>query len=444
MPYAIRSQHGKVEVVTKTTGSVHGTFPDSPEGRKHAEAQMRALYANAPPGGEKKTDGAARVRRFDRGEMRKAEKTVEGFLRAPASIARTGIYLYVDGEGKITRELRRPESVGDPESLASFALAPVTDGHPVEGYVDATTAKKYARGSIGETVTLGADGSVDALMMVTDADLVKKVLDGGAAECSCGYTCEIDPTPGEWNGQAYDTEQTKIRGNHVAIVPAGRAGPAQRVKLDAGDAIALRDEGHGERNDKERSMEKEIMINGQTFKLPAHVVDAINAQRASDEATVRTKIDAFDADGKVKADALAAQTARADAAVAEVATLKKAATDAAAAQPKLVADALEVVDVARRAGCEVKIDALDLPALRREVAEKVNGVKLDGKSDAYVAASFDIAKAKIDESPTGALALAALHKGEERLEREDADDSAEAARAKMAKRNADAWKPVKK
>jgi hypothetical protein len=403
-----------------------------------------------------------RVRRFDRGQISKAEKTPDGFLRTPAFIARTGIYLYADANGTITRELRRPEQVFDPESLRSFSLVPVTDGHPVEGYVDALSASRYQRGSLGENVE--RDGEmVRAPMMITGADLVKKILDGEAVECSCGYTCEVVTGGGLYDGQPYDTEQTKIRGNHVAIVPAGRAGPAARVKLDAGDAIALPAEAdtrttRDDTRTEESPMEREITINGMKFKLPAVVCDAIEAQARTDAASTKARIDAAEgmktcpecgakcaADAKKcdkcghvfggKADALAAAQAKADALTAEVAKLKTDAEAVTKAQPKLVADALEVVDVARRAGVEVKIDALDLPALRRAVAEKVNGVSLEGKADAYVAASFDIARVKVDATATGAGLLGAPPPagGEKR-------EDAETARAAMAKRNADAWK----
>jgi hypothetical protein len=202
-------------------------------------------------------------------------------------------------------------------------------------------------------------------------------------------------------------------------------------------------------------MEREITINGMKFKLPAVVCDAIEAQARTDAASTKARIDAIaekkcsacgatmkDGEcpecGKKKADALAAAQAKADALTAEVAKLKADAEAVTKAQPKLVADALEVVDVARRAGVEVKIDALDLPALRRAVAEKVNGVSLEGKADAYVAASFDIARAKVDATATGAGLLGAPPPagGEPR-------EDAETARAAMAKRNADAWKTTK-
>jgi uncharacterized protein len=271
-------------------------------------------------------------------------------------------------------------------------------------------------------------------MMVTDAGLVKKILDGDADECSCGYTCEILPGGGEWNGQPYDTEQTKIRGNHVAIVPAGRAGPAARVKLDAGDAVALpRETARGDET-KEIHPMKKIKIHGIECELPVHVCDAIEAERAATASSIQARIDAL---------GLATVTARADAAEAEVVTLKKAVADSAAASPALVAEALIVVDVARRAGVDVKVDALDLPAVKRAVAEKVNGVKLDGKSADYVAAAFDIAKGKIDASATGAILLAVVDPKVDGV-REDEDEGADGARARMAKRNADAWKPAGK
>ncbi len=48
MPFEIIKRGKVVQVVTQGTGKVHGTFPDTPEGRAEAAAQLRALYANVP------------------------------------------------------------------------------------------------------------------------------------------------------------------------------------------------------------------------------------------------------------------------------------------------------------------------------------------------------------------------------------------------------------
>jgi hypothetical protein len=50
MPYSVKKQGDKWVTVTTDTGKVHGHFPS----KAAAEKQLRALYANAPPGKEKR------------------------------------------------------------------------------------------------------------------------------------------------------------------------------------------------------------------------------------------------------------------------------------------------------------------------------------------------------------------------------------------------------
>src|SRR5690606_25874157 len=53
-------------------------------------------------------------------------------------------------------------------------------------------------------------------------------------EVSCGYRCLVDETPGVTpEGERYDRVQRRIRYNHVAIVPEGRAGEAVALRMDA-------------------------------------------------------------------------------------------------------------------------------------------------------------------------------------------------------------------
>ena len=50
MPYSIKRVGGRYQVITTESGKVHGTHGSEAE----AQAQMRAIYANAPPAAEKK------------------------------------------------------------------------------------------------------------------------------------------------------------------------------------------------------------------------------------------------------------------------------------------------------------------------------------------------------------------------------------------------------
>ena len=77
-------------------------------------------------------------------------------------------------------------------------------------------AHNIRRGTGEESDLLLAD------LIITDERLIEAILNG-KREISCGYTYELS----EENGQYI---QRKIRGNHIAVVDAGRAGPRVSIK----------------------------------------------------------------------------------------------------------------------------------------------------------------------------------------------------------------------
>lgn len=78
--------------------------------------------------------------------------------------------------------------------------------------------------------TTGTDAAFDGTYLTNSLifwslegiDLVES---GKQRELSCGYHYDPDMTPGTFNGEAYDGVMRNIRGNHVALVEEGRAGP---------------------------------------------------------------------------------------------------------------------------------------------------------------------------------------------------------------------------
>lgn len=74
---------------------------------------------------------------------------------------------------------------------------------------------------------------------MTEHDAVQKAESGELVELSCGYECDFDPTPGVYQGQAYDGIQRNISYNHLALLPQGRARGGSDVKLhlDEGDFL---------------------------------------------------------------------------------------------------------------------------------------------------------------------------------------------------------------
>ena len=158
-----------------------------------------------------------------------------GYLKVKATFSRVGIQRYTARElglqgrppGDILRILRPEEEVFAQDSLESFESVPVTNDHPPEN-VTPQNVKKYGVG-----ITLGKrirDGEVTTgEILIQDAQAIEDI-QNGKAELSDGYACEIVMTPGVWNGQPYDGSKRNIRGNHTAIVGAGRCGGACRIQ----------------------------------------------------------------------------------------------------------------------------------------------------------------------------------------------------------------------
>lgn len=155
-------------------------------------------------------------------------ETAEGYLICRSvPIARTGTQDYAAREiSRYVGELegdpdrlipvqRRPEDVFAPEAVASFEGKPVTDDHPPE-YVLAENFGAYARGHL-QNVRRAGDNLVGDIY-ITDPKLVNDVKQRIKREISCGYYCDLVPDG------AGGYRQTNIRGNHVAVVPKGRAG----------------------------------------------------------------------------------------------------------------------------------------------------------------------------------------------------------------------------
>lgn len=155
-------------------------------------------------------------------------ETAEGFLICKnVPIARTGMQEYtardlmLDGDPERMIKVNRYEAdVFEPAALASFEGKPVTDGHPPEEVEPANFAS-YAKGHI-QRVRREGDFMV-ADLYINDPILINDVRNGIKREVSCGYICEYTA-----DGDGY--KQSKIRGNHVAVVPRGRAGHEVAIK----------------------------------------------------------------------------------------------------------------------------------------------------------------------------------------------------------------------
>lgn len=338
-----------------------------------------------------------------------ATRTVEGFIRDAPVVGRTGILKYMNADGTVRFEYRPPEEAFEKESLDSLMGKPITVRH--KGMVTAANVSKI--GPIGSVLSPGRQDGDNIV-----ADVIIYTLPTEDRELSCGYSVDLDETPGVApDGQHYDAIQRNIRYNHVAVVASGRAGVA-RLNMD------------GNQEERNENMVK-VQINGCEYEVAPEV---------------KVFIDKMNSDAKTKEDEMSKLQAKYDTAIAD---LNKAKSDAAAAEKAhkdsidaAVKGRLELLKYAEKHKVE-KADEMADKDIKIAVIKAVHGDSLDltGKSDTYIDVAFDLAKEKKADASddTGSKQRQALN-NKPKGENNDEDDSVEAAMAKLRKEEAEAWK----
>ncbi len=116
--------------------------------------------------------------------------------------------------GKIYKVYRNEAEVFSDETIKSFEGKPLTLTHPA----DEVTAKNWKDEAIGHIQNVRREGDfLVADAYINDETAIKIIKEQGLKEVSCGYESELVKQDGKiW--------QTKIRGNHLAVVTEGRAG----------------------------------------------------------------------------------------------------------------------------------------------------------------------------------------------------------------------------
>ena len=350
------------------------------------------------------------MQRFDQVAFA-ATKTAEGFIRDTPIVGRTGILLYRNADGSERREYRPPEEAFSADSLASLMGKPITIGH--KAFVTAGNAAKVA--PVGSVLS---EGRQDGNNIV--ADIVVYNLDTASRELSCGYTLDLDETPGTTpEGEHYDAIQRNIVYNHLAIVPQGRAGVA-RLNMDGSQVVD--DEDNSKEDNKMAEMTKIRLDSGIEYECAPEVKveiekmrkDSADAKKEFDK--LQAKYDALDAELKKeqegrKADAEKAKANFDEAVKARVELLK-------------VAEAHKVANADSMTDTEIKTAVIK--------AVRGDAINLDGKSADYIEAAFDMAKADVKQHEDGmAEQRKATQTHEEGAQNNDAADDPEAAYAKL-------------
>jgi len=296
--------------------------------------------------------------------------TAEGYLVVPARIARTGIQEYLaheigldGGPDRVIRVYRPESEVFDPAAIASFDGLPITDDHPGVS-VNADNWGQYA---VGFTRTPRREGDYVVVdLYITRRSAIDKIK-AGKVELSAGYGADYIDEPGTTpDGQPYDAIQARIRGNHVAIVDAGRCGPACRVsdskpqtrtgeppmakrRINVGDGITL------ELEENEASVVESL-----ANKLQAATSQVGQLESDLEAATAPTDVEGT----QMTPQQMAAEITRLK---AELAKATSSADEVPEARDAAIATAIKVIGDAKRLVPPIVTDGKPLAAIRREV-----------------------------------------------------------------------------
>jgi len=346
------------------------------------------------------------VLRYDEGTTSGVKVLKNGYLRCDGTLTRVGVFPYMMGDGSMRRELRLPDEVFSTDSIDSFDLAPLTNGHPLERgaqvHLGADNTAKFQVGTVSKVSR--NDSLMSARLQITDKHAIEDV-QGGKRQLSCGYHCDVEMKSGITkgidgipDGLHFDAIQRNIRGNHVAIVSKGRAGDTASLRLDAADAVMVKDE--QTRDDKTNAPGvkpmKVLKIDGVDFEMSEQAVQAV--------AKIIEKTDAADEKVKSLLSDVAKEKARADKAEEDVAELQKK-FDAAIAPEAVQAAVAGRLSLEREAskilGTEVKLDEMSGDDIKKAVVVKVSPsaeAKLDGADLVYLQARYDAAIESADKA----------------------------------------------
>ena len=335
--------------------------------------------------------------RFDKGEIRNAYFTSEGFLRVDAIVTRTGVFLYRNPDGTIRKELRHPDDILKKDSLSTMEMIPVALLHPADKEINASNSRTLSVGFTGQKITI--DGKyIISSFKVTDESAINAIVNDGVKELSLGYRVALVDEVGEYGGESYDFRQTDVVYNHLAIVPQARAGSEARIELDAADAI------------------QETEFSTDSMESDKNKTDDIHTQKPNKKETVMTvkiSLDGieYDTAPEVK-NALSKATARGDEAEAKVTTLNddnsklQAKLDEADEKIKKLEARDDAAAIKTAVDSRLALISQATPHLDEETIKKVADMSdkdikvavikkhfpeanLDGKDDTYIQARYD-------------------------------------------------------
>jgi len=342
----------------------------------------------------------------------------DGYLHADNALAtRAGIFTYHHADGSVTRELRHPDEVFKEDSASTLIQRPIVDNHPISGKVTPGNIKHLSIGTCGNKTERTDDDYLKISLLINDAAAISKITKNEKVELSCGYHADVVEESGEYKGEKYDHVQNNIIYNHLALVNKGRAGGKARVYLDSEDAASDDFDIEAQTqlkfdNEKVTMMKiKRNAINTNGFKLDAATVEFNDeaegvVQNAFDHLDKAVDvISGLETDIEKKDSEISALQGKCDQLEEDKSKgLDPVKLDAMVAERADICGVAAHLDVKDYAG-------LSSPDIKKAIVLKANeGLTLDDKDEAYVAARFDGVVEQIKRDNKGLESLANLAK----------------------------------
>lgn len=340
--------------------------------------------------------------RHDVSRLINTEITDQGYLKTKATLTRVGVFDYRNSDGTIRRELRLPEEVFKPVSMDSFANLAVTDDHPPV-LLNSENTSQYSKGHTYPEVKRDGD-HLTTFVVVVDEDTIKKV-QNGKQELSNGYVCDLELSKGIWNGKKYDAIQRNIRGNHVAIVDKGRAGHSARLTLDNAEITDFaelvesdlnREDSHN--NTKGNVKMAKLKIDGVEIEIDDSIVSVISTGLDKRDTAIG-ELETSAKENTAKIDILQAKVDAGEATIKQVKEDKLSDDEFAKLVNERADEKVVLLDTAKKLLSEEdfkKTDEMsdkDIKLACIAADPTLGNIKLDGQTDDYINAMFDMASA---------------------------------------------------
>lgn len=401
--------------------------------------------------------------RIDSGTItKKPFRSKQGHLRAEAYATRVGVFPYMDTDGSIRHELRHPDDVFNPKSLATLGGVPITVGHPKER-VNPNNFAQLGKGTVGDSVE-AVNPYVKVILNVQAQDAIEALEKKTHKDVSLVYATDVVEDSGTWEGIPYTHRQIGILHEdgeryidyrELALVERGRAGSVCGVHLDGLDedlATQVREDV------KEEKPMATLHLDSMSFEVDASVAQAVSSKIKQDAAMLADLQAEFNAKSS-QLDTLLAALQKAgyenaddvmaamDALKSELDKAKGEATAATAEADKAKSEAEKVkgemgqmqeaiakkdaADIAAKLlPSEVKLDSLDSLGIKKAVIQhRYPDIKLDGLSNETLEGMWTVATRTDSTTPLRTVAQTATE-----TKAETKQDAAMSARDAMSQR----------